>query len=434
MRKQGKRVVLDYILTDVVYMILILVVGIIGLIYLLDFVYKGEQLGYKWLFEYIQRQIFTKKHLKLAVIEVAYLTILFYFVLKYLFRKSAKINRKLAKFIKQNDLIIYEYRNGNRRIKDRCEIYFKLKDDKLIINIYLHGSSFDPKLKESREKIEDLFETSVSSVNIDFGVITYEIVFNDNYRLKEMKYLDNGIYLDLKNVWNYDTNPHALIAGTTGTGKTYFVNYLITNLVYHKADLFFVDPKKADIKAIGNVVNPKNTACTELEILELVKKFYVEISERQKRLEAKEEVNITYRDLEEEKPMFLVFDELAAFKATADKKVFTEIENYLKNIILVGRSAGGFVILIAQQPNAEIINTGIRDQLGLKIAFGNVKTELKHMLFGSGINLHTIDSSLKGVGYMSLGNGEAFKYFAPNLGSRFDFVEEIKEIQAKLGR
>lgn len=94
----------------------------------------------------------------------------------------------------------------------------------------------------------------------------------------------------------------------------------------------------------------------------------------------------------------------------------------------MGRSTGNFIILVAQQPNSDIIETGIRDQLGLKVTFGNTKEELKRMLFGTEIKLHTLDSRVKGVGYMSLSNAEPYKYYAPDLGSDFDYVREIKKL------
>lgn len=94
----------------------------------------------------------------------------------------------------------------------------------------------------------------------------------------------------------------------------------------------------------------------------------------------------------------------------------------------MGRSTGNFVILVAQQPNAEVVETGIRDQLGLKIAFGNIKNELRLMMFGSDIKLHTLDTRQKGVGYISLAGMEPYKFYGPNLGSKFDFVTEIKKL------
>lgn len=95
----------------------------------------------------------------------------------------------------------------------------------------------------------------------------------------------------------------------------------------------------------------------------------------------------------------------------------------------MGRSTGNFVILVAQQPNAEVVETGIRDQLGLKVAFGNIKNELRLMMFGSDIKLHTLDVTEKGLGYISLAGSEPYKFYAPSFGEKFDFVEEIKRLK-----
>ena len=287
------------------------------------------------------------------------------------------------------------------------------------------------KKNNGREKIEDLFNTSLSAMNMDFGFISYEVAFNTNDRLKELIYISEGVKLDKKKVWNYDFLPHGLIAGTTGTGKTYFLNYLICNLLYQKCCITFIDPKMADVRAIGNIVNPSKTGCTEDEIYKLVRDFKNSMEERQQVIAQAKRTNITYKDcgLNAE---FLIFDELAAFKSGGveknSKDKIKQVEADLRKVILMGRSTGNFVILVAQQPNADVVETGIRDQLGLKVAFGNTKEELRRMLFGTDIKLHILDTRIKGVGYLSLGNGEPYKYYAPDLSADFDYVEEIKKL------
>ena len=160
------------------------------------------------------------------------------------------------------------------------------------------------------------------------------------------------------------------------------------------------------------------------------------MEKRQKLIADTGRTNITYKDIGL-KPEFLIFDEFSAFKSIGIKgnsknsensNPVKEVEGHLKRIILMGRSTGNFVILVAQQPNADVVETGIRDQLGLKVAFGNTKEELKRMMFGTEIKLHTLDSRLKGVGYVSLSNAEPYKYYSPNLGAKFDYVEEIKRL------
>ena len=55
---------------------------------------------------------------------------------------------------------------------------------------------------------------------------------------------ENGCLRLMKNlVWEYDTLPHALIAGGTGGGKTYFLLTLIEALLHTDAVIYILDPK-----------------------------------------------------------------------------------------------------------------------------------------------------------------------------------------------
>ena len=367
--------------------------------------------------------------LRYILLEIVLVSGLVWLIVKYLNRKGADVNKKLAKFIKYNNFLVYEAVNGKKKLKDKADVRYTIKDEILVIDIYLHGSQFDEKLKQSREKLEDIFNTSISSMSMDFGKLSYKIAFKAVERLKAIQYIAKGVKLDNSRLWDYNSIPHGLIAGATGSGKTYFLNYVICCLLYNKADITFIDPKSADVKAIGQVVNKDKTACEEKEILKLVEDFSNEMTARQEIIGKSGKVNATYLDFDM-KPMFLVFDELAAFKAgVEDKKTATAVENQLKKIILMGRSTGNFVILVAQQPNANVIETGIRDQLGLKVALGNIKNELRLMMFGADIKLHTLDSTEKGVGYISVAGSEPYKFYAPDLGSKFNYIEEIKKLK-----
>lgn len=431
--KKGKRVNIDYMYSYVFIILFMLVFTFFLFIKTMDYigVYK---LGYKWFYSVVQETIYKQFLFRYIILEWIYLILFILFVVWLVGNKKAVINRKLVSFIKNNNYIIYENVNGKKKIKNKLEMYYNYikKDDYLIITIKVNGSPFDKDIKNNgREKIEDLFNTSLSAMNMDFGFISYEVAFNTNDRLKELIYISEGVKLDKKKVWNYDFLPHGLIAGTTGTGKTYFLNYLICNLLYQKCCITFIDPKMADVRAIGNIVNPSKTGCAEDEIYKLVRDFKNSMEERQQIIAQAKRTNITYKDcgLNAE---FLIFDELAAFKSGGveknSKDKIKQVEADLRKVILMGRSTGNFVILVAQQPNADVIETGIRDQLGLKVAFGNTKEELRRMLFGTDIKLHILDTRIKGVGYLSLGNGEPYKYYAPDLSAGFDYVEEIKKL------
>ena len=430
MKKKGKKVNLDYILANVMIIFLMLFFTFFIFIGLMDFIGKYK-LGFKWVYINVQKEVYKRFLVRYILLELIYFVLVVGFVVWLFFNKKAQINKKLVKFIRNNNYIIYETINNKKKVKDKVDIYFdyRKKKDFLIVRIFPNGSNFDRNLKDTaREKLEDLFGTSISSMKMDYNLLEFEFSFNDDDRLNSIDYIDEGIKLDKKRTWYYNSVPHGLIAGTTGSGKTYFLNYLICNLLYQKCDITFVDPKFADVKSLGEMINPLKTACDENNICRVVREFRESMEARQKFIADLKGTNVTYKNcgLNAE---FLIFDELSAFKSGVEKKDNAkQVENDLKKIILMGRSTGNFVILVAQQPNADIIETGIRDQLGLKVTFGNTKEELRRMLFGSDVKLHILDTRVKGVGYMSLSNSEPYKFYACDLGSDFDYVKEIEKL------
>ena len=52
-------------------------------------------------------------------------------------------------------------------------------------------------------------------------------------------------------------------------------------------------------------------------------------------------------------------------------------------------------------------------------------------MFGADIKLHTLDATEKGVGYISLAGGEPYKYYGPNLGAKFNYIEEIEKLKVE---
>lgn len=64
------------------------------------------------------------------------------------------------------------------------------------------------------------------------------------------------------------------------------------------------------------------------------------------------------------------------------KKVAKEADSYLKQLLFKGRQAGIFLILSTQKPTAEAIPTAIRDQMGLRIALGQLSKPGYKMTLG----------------------------------------------------
>lgn len=73
-------------------------------------------------------------------------------------------------------------------------------------------------------------------------------------------------------VWEYDKLPHALIAGGTGGGKTYFLLTIIEALLQTNAQLYILDPKNADLADLGTVL--PNVYHTKDDMIACVNAFY----------------------------------------------------------------------------------------------------------------------------------------------------------------
>lgn len=134
------------------------------------------------------------------------------------------------------------------------------------------------------------------------------------------------------------------------------------------------------------------------------------------------------------KPVWLIFDEMGAFQASGtDKKVreiIAEVMDGIKQIILLGRQAGVFILVSAQQMRSETLNTDLRDNLGLRIALGTNSSEGYHMIFGSATPEKLKPIEVKGAGYLYMqGSGkETAQYWeSPYLDtSQFDFIKELQ--------
>ena len=89
------------------------------------------------------------------------------------------------------------------------------------------------------------------------GYIEYTLLYDmiaNRITINEVR-AENGCLRLMKNlVWEYDALPHALIAGGTGGGKTYFLLTLIEALLHTNAVLYILDPKNSDLADLGTVM------------------------------------------------------------------------------------------------------------------------------------------------------------------------------------
>lgn len=226
---------------------------------------------------------------------------------------------------------------------------------------------------------------------------------------------------------------HSLISGQTGSGKSFFVQELIWEILNKKIPyiLYFCDPKQSELFQVGNRIAPERTADTIDGIIELLRSFYDELEKRMEKMKQllsdSSRVGVDYRDFHLE-PIVLVFEEYLAFSvalATYEKKVRDEINKILCDTVLLGRAAGVFVWILAQATNATNIPTFLRDQTVFRAVMGNSDSSA-YLALESSADVPAMKFDKKGYGvYTYSGMTAKPKIFAAPMIKSFDILSEL---------
>ncbi len=353
-----------------------------------------------------------------------------------------KLEKDLYFFLQSYNLCQAEIIDREKVVSNSAIFGYLVNETEIIIRAYKQGDIYTDKMNE--------FDTSLSALlglplENKIDTISYcDYIFN---RYKDRRIIinhsnaayNNTTLLPLSNnlSWNILKQPHLLLAGVTGSGKTTFLNYLIIEMKKMQADIYICDPKRSDLASLKNILGTEYVASDVNNIAKLSR--IVKEKMEQRFLDYKENADnfvygYSFVDYQLN-PIFILFDELGAFRASADKKVFAETMANLTEVILKGREMGVFCVLSTQQPNANNIPTELRDNLSVRIALGNMSSEAYRMVFGENIK-DLFSVSAMGGGYIyldGLGWSKPKPFEAPYLDyKKFNFIEELKKYQQNI--
>src|SRR5699024_808399 len=119
---------------------------------------------------------------------------------------------------------------------------------------------------------------------------------------------------------------------------------------------------------------------------------------------------------------FLIFDEYVAFMEMLGTKENTAVMNKLKQIVMLGRQAGFFLILACQRPDAKYLGDGIRDQFNFRVALGRMSEMGYGMMFGSDVQKDFFLKQIKGRGYVDVGTSIISEFYTPLVPKGHDFL------------
>lgn len=270
----------------------------------------------------------------------------------------------------------------------------------------------DKELKESYIEYTLLYDTIASRIAID------EVIAKDG----RLKLMDN-IY------WAYDSLPHMLIAGGTGGGKTYFILTLIEALLHTDSKLSILDPKNADLADLETVMD--NVYYRKDDMMVCIERFYEDMLARSEEMKRHQNYktgkNYAYLGLPAH---FLIFDEYVAFMDMLGKESVKVIDK-LKQIVMLGRQSGFFLVLACQRPDAKYLGDGIRDQFNFRVALGRMSELGYGMMFGSDVQKQFFLKPIKGRGYVDVGTSVISEFYTPLVPKKYDFLTQIGKLTTK---
>lgn len=233
--------------------------------------------------------------------------------------------------------------------------------------------------------------------------------------------LDKNINIDLKDY------PHVLITGGTGSGKSYYAMQIALQGLARNWKVSILDYKQSYhmFKGVCDVA---------FSIDDIVASLRDSINELHRRQQAMAEVlredpNAIAVDYGFPVHLILFEEYLAVVNSGADKKILTEIEKMLLELVSVGRSLNVNVIMIMQVSSAASLNTSIRSNLPVRIVFGNAPRTILETTFGIS-DVPAIQTKMpKGAGLIKL-ELDAVPFHAPEL--KFPFKKMLELVEHKL--
>jgi S-DNA-T family DNA segregation ATPase FtsK/SpoIIIE len=202
-----------------------------------------------------------------------------------------------------------------------------------------------------------------------------ELLSNSNFKNSDHK-IPICIGKDISGqieVIDLSKTPHLLVAGTTGSGKSVFINNLLASLLYKfspdELRLILIDPKMLELSVYNDIAHLLTPVVTEPKKSIIALKWVCKEMERRYSLmnELSTRSLEGYNQKSENKlPYIVVFiDEMADLMMTAGK----EVEYYVQRLAQMARACGIHLVMATQRPSVDIITGSIKANFPSRISF-----------------------------------------------------------------
>lgn len=365
---------------------------------------------------------------------------------KIVFFQKLNSLRILSRFLIENNLyLIKNIRRENKTVEKIVlpQVYLKQSRYKIEVRFILEGNKFQDRFLNLGSTLEVMFNGDFRNKAFDKRFITYDIAINridSRITINEVEVKGSKLQLMTDVTWDYIEEPHLLIGGGTGGGKT----VVLMTIIYALAKISFVDicdPKNSDLAGLKKIPVFHGRVYTSKE--DIIQCFKENVAFMEKRYELMSTSpkfqagkNFTHYGMT---PKFILVDEWAALMAKIDRdySLQSELMEYLSQLVLEGRQAGVFIIFAMQRPDGEFIKTALRDNFMKRLSVGHLESTGYDMMFGDANKtkefkkLDEINGvKVKGRGYIANNGDLAGEFFSPYvpLDQGFSFYDAYSKI------
>ena len=362
----------------------------------------------------------------------------------FFFQKIERL-AKLAFFLKENGYTYTKKVKTESGTVDKVTfptVYLKQNRYDLEVAFKMAGNKFQDKFKKIGSDLETTFFMDFMEVQDDIKFKTYKMAYSaflNRIKVTDVEYSDKGIRLMKSLYWNPVDDPHLLVCGGTGGGKTVLLRILIRAMA--KVGVVDIcDPKQADFVTMAEQKAFEGRISYQVnDIVEMIERAVGIMFARYAYMRQKREENGD-KDLKKFyeyglEPYFLVCDEYNALCAMLDFQTRQRLDNAMGQFLLLGRQAGCFAVIAMQKPSREDlgsklqaninfrISVGRLDEVGYDLAFGEVNRnkEFKYVKYLGGKRVY-------GRGYASVYGEVAREFYSPLLEKGFSFTDEYEKI------
>lgn len=323
------------------------------------------------------------------------------------------INYNLQYMIVSNKFYESQVINGIEQITNHLVLKYRETEQNIEIYVMKYGDKYN----DLASKIGSLLSSSLS---LELGEmvetvnqVTYIFPkFAENRLTWEDTLKTTNLTISEKVGWQFGSPPHALLAGSTKSGKTVMLENLVAQYLTLGAEIKLLDPKKGELswlvgkkledrlgyKVVYN--SPFQIAAGLREAVEEMNTRFQVMADNPDTYISKGKV-LSWAEVNGNYPLVIVLDEGIAFKTEAEttkegKQAYQEAMSNLGSLLVKSRQASIEVIVGLQRASSDFIPTYMRQNFGTALLLGSTTADSDscRMMFSS----QDIDYKTCGIG------------------------------------